>query len=343
MVDLDARKQEILKVIIDAHIQTAEPVGSEALAHRARLGLSPATLRLEMAALEELGYLSHPHTSAGRVPTDRGYRFYVDSMEEEEEQLTPDEGTRLRRRLLSLTRETGRVVEEIARALASATDYASVVAPPRPDHRIFKHLHLIPVGSTQALVVIVTNAGVIEGKTLEFPEPLEPEELDRLSRIVSQRFDGYRLAEITDELLAETVQAAWHLQIVRQLSRWLRSHLPVGGDPHVVIEGTANILKQPEFQDVRAARHVLLALEREDVIADLVREAPAREVWISIGSENRHEDLRGCSVVIAAYRVGEDAVGALGIVGPTRMKYGKVISLVRYLAKHMGDALGESI
>ncbi len=342
MLEFDARKQEILKAVIHEHIHSAEPVGSETLAHRMRRGLSSATIRLELAALEEIGYLSHPHTSAGRVPTDRGYRFYVDSILEEE-RLAPDARAQFQRRLLNLSRETSRVVEEIARALASATNYASVVATPRLDHRIFKHLHLIPVTSTQVVVVIVTNAGVIEGKTLDLPEPPEPEELDLLSRVVSQRLAGHPLAEITDELLAETVKAAWHQRILQQLSRWLRYNLPPSGEPRVVIEGTANILKQPEFRDVRAAQPVLSALEREEVIADLLREALDREVWITIGSENRHEDLRGCSVVVAAYRAGGNAVGALGIVGPTRMQYGKVISLVRSLTRQLSETLGESI
>ncbi len=341
MTELDSRKQEILKAIIDAHIHTAEPVGSETLAHRLRLGLSSATIRLEMAALEELGYLSHPHTSAGRVPTDRGYRVYVDAMLDDETRL-PEETARFRRRFQSLTRNTTRVVEEIARALASATNYASVVVPPQPEHRIFRHLHLIPLTSTQVLVVIVTNAGVIQGNAMDLPEPVETEELDRLSRTVSQRLEGMRLTEISTEVLADVVEAAWHQQFVRQLGRMLRSHRPPSRDPYVVIEGTANILKQPEFQDVRTAQHVLSALERDEVVAELLSEAPDQEVWIRIGSENRHEDLRGCSIVVAAYKVSDDAVGALGIVGPTRMKYGKVIALVRYLARELGSAHGES-
>jgi len=342
LLPLDPRKQEILKAIIDQHIYSAEPVGSETLAHRLRLGLSAATLRLEMAALEELGYLTHPHTSAGRVPTDRGYRVYVDAMLEEE-QRTPEEGARFRRRFNSLTRDTGRIVEEIARALASATNYASVVAPPRAEHRVFKHLHFIPVTSTQALVVIVTNAGVIEGNTLEFPEPLEPEELDRFSRTVSQRLAGTRLADISTEMLADVVETAWHQPLFRQLGRMFRHAGPLAGESHVVIEGTANILKQPEFQDVRVAAHVISALERDDVVVDLLTESPEREVWIRIGSENRYEDLRGCSVVVATYRVGKEPMGALGIVGPTRMRYGRVIGLVRYLAKQLGETLEESV
>lgn len=341
MGDLDPRKQEILKTIIDAHIHTAEPVGSETLAHRLRMGLSSATIRLEMAALEELGYLSHPHTSAGRVPTDRGYRVYVDSFLGEETDV-PEEIARFRRRFQSLTRDASRIVEEIARALASATNYASVVVPPRPDHRTFRHLHLIPVTLTQVLVVIVTNAGVIEGNRIDLPDPVEPEELDRLSRAVTQRLLGYRLSEISADVLAEVVGGAWHQQLLRQLSAMFQREQSSSSEAHVVVEGTANILKQPEFQDVRTAQHVLAALERDDVVADLVTSVPHQEVWIRIGRENHHENLRGCSIVVATYRIGDEAQGALGIVGPTRMKYGRVISLVRYLAKELEGVLSES-
>jgi len=341
MGDLDPRKQEILKSIIDAHIHTAEPVGSEMLAHRLRLGLSSATIRLEMAALEELGYLSHPHTSAGRIPTDRGYRVYVDAILGEETDV-PEDVARFRKRFQSLTRDAGRIVEEIARALASASNYASMVVPPRPDHRIFRHLHLIPVASTQVLVVIITNVGVIEGNRIDLPDPVEPEELDRLSRTVSQRLLGYRLGEISPDILSEVVGAAWHQQLLWQLSMMFQRHQPSSSESHVVVEGTSNILKQPEFQDVRAAQHVLAALERDEVVADLLTAVPQQEVWIRIGRENRNESLRGCSIVVAPYRIGDEAMGALGIVGPTRMKYGRVISLVRYLAKELEDVLGET-
>lgn len=341
MTQLDGRKEEILRAVIDEHIHTAEPVGSETLAHRQRLGVSAATIRNEMAALEDMGYLSHPHTSAGRVPTDRGYRFYVDAVIKDA-RLTPQERARVRRPVSVMTGGPGRIAEEVARTLASVTEYASVVAPPRPRHLVFKHVHFIPFGSAQVMAVIVTNAGVTDAKALELSESLDPEELDRLSRIVSHRLEGHTLGDISDELLAEVVhEAAWQQRVVRELAAWLRRNLPVV-QRRVFIDGTANILKQPEFQDVRTAQPVLLALEREEIFADLLRQEPGQQVWITIGHENPYEVLHACSVVAATYGPHDRPAGALGIVGPTRMKYGKVIAMVRYLAHSLSEALGDS-
>ncbi len=340
MSELDPRKQEILRAVIHSHIETAEPVGSEALAHRGRLGVSSATIRNEMGALEAMGYLAQPHTSAGRIPTDRGYRVYVDSLLQEE-QLSAGERLRLRRRLATALLERERVPVEVARALATVTNYASLVAQPHPEQLVFRHLHLIPLESTRVLAVIVTNAGVLRGQTLELQEPMDPEGLDRLSRTVSQRLEGVPLGEISDETLTRVVdKAAWQQRVVRQLTEWLLRQMPAA-DRRIYIEGTANILTQPEFRDARAARPVLEALEHEEVIAGLLEGAPDLPVWITIGSEHRVEDLRGCSVVAAAYRVGGQPIGALGIVGPTRMHYGRVISLVRFLADSLSDALAD--
>ncbi len=341
MTHLDNRKEDVLRAVIEEHIQTAEPVGSETVAHRLRLGVSPATIRNEMAALEDGGYLSHPHTSAGRVPTDRGYRFYVDAVIKEV-RLTPAERARVRRPVEVMTGGSGRIAEEIARTLAAVTDYASVVAPPSPENLVFKHVHFMPFERTLVMAVIVTSAGVTDGKMIELPEALEPEELDRVSRIVSRRLEGHTLGAITDDLLSEVVhEAALQQRVVRELAAWLRRHLPAV-QRRVVTDGTANILKQPEFQNMRAAQPVLLALEREDIFADLLRRVPGQRVWISIGSENRYEALHGCSVVAATYGPSDGPAGALGIVGPTRMKYAKAIALVRYLAQSLTDALGDT-
>jgi len=233
VIALDPRKQEILKTVIQAYIHTAEPVGSETVAQRLQLRVSPATIRHEMAALEEMGYLSHPHTSAGRIPTDRGYRVYVDAMMPDVD-LSPRERARIRRQFRGSGEDQGPMPEGIALTLAIVTDYASLVADPNPPPHVFRR--------------------------------------------------------------------------------------------------TSNILKQPEFQDARTAQPVISALERDDVVAELLGAAVERHIWITIGSEHRHQDLRGCSLIAAAYQSGGGSVGALGIVGPTRMHYAKVISLVRYLA-----------
>ncbi len=340
MLDLDPRKQEILDAIIEAYIHDAEPVGSERLAQSLRLRASPATIRSEMAALEELGYLTHPHTSAGRVPTDRGYRFHVDSLRQEE-QVSRQDRQRVRR-VLHPGDERERIPEEVARALATISEYASVVTSPGMESQVFRHLHLIPLTTYQVLAVIVTDAGIIHGKTFTVEDPLDPEALDRLSRLVSQRLHGYALVEITGDLLARFVhEAAWQHRIVEELTNWLADRLPLLADRRVHIEGTANILRQPEFRDARSARPVFSALEREEVLNDLLLDAEGRDVWVTIGREHRYEELRGTSVVAAPYRLAGHSGGAIGIVGPTRMKYAKVIALVRYLAGSLSELLGE--
>lgn len=335
MLDLDARKQEILRAVIHAYIDDAEPVGSERIAHGVRLHVSPATIRNEMAALEELGFLSHPHTSAGRVPTDRAYRFYVNTLVEEEP--SPRERTRLRR-FLAGGEAPGHLAEEVARALAVVTEYASVVTAPALQRQMFKHLQLIQLSSTRVIAVIITDAGVVQGRAFDLADPLESEALDRLSQTVSRRLQGYALSEITEELLAEKVdEAAWQHRFLAEILRWMRA--PLTGDRRVFIEGTSNILKQPEFHDARTARPVLSALEQVEVLDDLLEAATEGRVRVTIGSEHRHEGLRGTTVVSASYDMGGRRAGVLGIVGPTRMKYGKVISLVRYLADSVSEIL----
>lgn len=341
MLNLDVRKQEILRAVIHTFVHEAEPVGSERVAQRLRHRVSAATVRNEMAALEELGYLSHPHTSAGRVPTDRGYRLYVDLLLREDE-LSPQERARLRG-YLSPREDRGRIAELVARALALVTDYASLASAPAPEQQRVRGLHFIPLNSTQVMAVIVTEAGVVRGEAVEVRDAPEPEALDRLSRLVTQRLAGYTLPEITEELLARLLhEAAWQQRLLQEMLRWLRAHPAARADRRVYIEGTANILKQPEFQDARAARPLLSALEEETVVSELLEPGSDRDVWVTIGGEHRHEAFRGASVVAAPYRMGGRPAGAIGIVGPTRMRYGRAISLVRYLAGTLSDVLAES-
>jgi heat-inducible transcriptional repressor len=341
VLELDARKQEILRAVIRTYVYDAEPVGSERVAQLLRMRVSPATIRNEMAALEELGYLTHPHTSAGRVPTDQGYRLYVDLLLREE-QPSPRERSALRRALSEFD-EQHQLAGAAAHALATITDYASVASAPAPERQLFKHLHFLPLSQTQVMAVIVTDTGGIYGRPFDTREAIAPEALDRLSRAVSQALQGYALDEITEDLLARMVdEAAWQQRIVLAILQWLRERLRAVAERRVYIEGTANILKQPEFRDARAAGAVLAALEDEQVVAELLSAAQQRDVWVTIGSEHRREALRGTSVVAAPYRVHGRLAGALGIVGPTRMRYGRAIALVRYLASSLSEILGDA-
>lgn len=340
MVDLDGRKREILKLIIDDYIASAEPVGSEVISTRHRLGVSSATVRNEMAILEDMGYLRQPHTSAGRVPTEQAYRFYVDSMITEE-QVLPVERTQIRRTLF--TGEPGHTIQRAARTLASLTNFAAVVAPLAASEQRIRHLHLIPLSSTRALAVVVTEEGVFEGQIAEFPEPLGADDLDRLSQAITRRIAGRPLRDLTDATLDAAIgDAALFLRVVTEVERLARDGR-LYASTRVYTDGTANILKQPEFQDVRRAQPVLSALEREDIVVEIVRPgAPGERVKITIGRENPREEMKECSVVTASYYKDDRPSGVIGIVGPTRMRYSKMVSLVSFLADSLGEALGQA-
>jgi len=337
VTQLEGRRRQILRVVIDDYIVTAEPVGSEAARQRHGLEISSATVRNEMAALEELGYLHQPHHSAGRIPTDHGYRVYVDSMVNEEP-VSPIERVRIRRTLTAT--QFDQAVEQAARALAVITECASVVAAPRLAQQVVRHFHLIPIDPRHAMAVIVTDAEVVEGKTVEFEQPVAPEECDRLSQEISRRIAGRPLIDLTDRELATVIgQAVHHQRVLDQISRLLRERFrrPRG---RVHTEGQANILKQPEFQDARRAQPVLSVLEQAEAVTELLGDGEeSREVRVKIGTENRMGELRDCTVVAATYYVADRPAGALCVVGPTRMRYGRVISLVRFLADSLGDTL----
>ena len=340
MIDLDGRKREILRLIIDDYIASAEPVGSEVISTRHRLGVSSATVRNEMAVLEDMGYLRQPHTSAGRVPTEQAYRVYVDSMITEE-QVPPVERTQIRRTLL--TGEPEHTIQRAARALASLTNFAAVVAPLTASEQRIRHLHLIPLSSTRALVVVVTEEGVFEGQIAEFPEPLGADDLDRLSQAITRRIAGRPLRDLIDGTLDAAIgDAALFLRVMTEVERLARDGR-LQASARVYTDGRANILKQPEFQDVRRAQPVLSALEREDVVVEIVRPgAQGDRVRITIGGENSREEMRECSVITASYYKDDRPAGVIGIVGPTRMRYSKVVSLVSFLADSLGEALGQA-
>ena len=340
MVELDGRKRDILKLIIDDYILSAEPVGSEAISTRHKLAISSATVRNEMALLEEMGYLRQPHTSAGRIPTEQAYRIYVDSMLQEE-QVAPAERTQIRRTLFAAEPELA--IQHAATALASVTNFAAVVAPVNASEQRIRHLHLIPLSPKRALVVVVTDEGVFEGKTADFAAPISPDDLDRLSQGITRRIAGKPLRDLTEGKLDAAIgDATLYQRVAAEVERLVRDQR-LHASSRVYTDGKANILKQPEFQDVRRAQPVLSALEQEDVVVEIFRPgAQGDRVRITIGKENTREEMRECSVITATYFREDRPGGVIGIVGPTRMRYSKIVSLVAFLADSLGEALGQS-
>ncbi len=339
MVQLDERKRSVLYAVVEAYIRSAEPVGSEHAAVREQVRVSPATIRNTMAALEEIGLLSHPHTSAGRVPTDAGYRHYVEMLPHTEP-LPGADRQAIRRRLEGSAGEPSGAAHQAARVLASVTQYPSVVAAPGLRDQTFRSLHLVPLGPQRALAVIATSSGGLQGCTIELPDGVEAGQLEQLSRTISDNLQGCRIAELTRRRLEQAVgEATWQHRMFEHIEAWLRREGARGTRVRIRIEGASHLLREPEFRSPEAATQLLEVLEEESVLADALTAMPEQGVRISIGAENQHEELHSCSLVMAAYRVGRQSAGTVGIVGPTRMRYRQAVTAVRYVADRLSEAL----
>lgn len=338
----EARKRAVLRAVVEEHIRSAEPVGSEHAALLESLRVSPATIRGVMAALEEEGLLTHPHTSAGRIPTDQGYRTYVDMLLESEP-IPSGERQALRRRFARFADDAGDLTEQAARVLVSLTHYASVVAASGPQHRTFHALYLLDAGDGRALAVIVTDAGTLQGRLIDLPPGVEIGDLERLSRAITHRLRGSRVDEITHEWLEQVVgEVTRHHQLIEAVERWLRRDLARETRPRFRVEGASRLLREPEFSRPEAATRVLGVLEEQTALSQALAAAPSEGVWISIGAEHRLAELRSCSLVAATYTAGGRVAGTVALVGPTRMRYRRAVAAVRYVADRLSEALRDS-
>ncbi|MDR7420777.1 MAG: heat-inducible transcriptional repressor HrcA [Armatimonadota bacterium] len=338
---LEDRKRAVLCAVVEEHIRSAEPVGSEHPVLLEHLGCSSATIRSAMAALEDEGLLTHPHTSAGRVPTDYGYRVYVDMVLAGP--LPASERQAIRRDVGHVAGDATDLGDQAAHILSLVTRYASVVAPAGLRQQTFDSLHLLAQGPGRALAVITTSAGTLQGRLIDLPPGVAAADLEQLSRVITQRLHGMRIADLTQERLEQVIgEASRDQQLVDAVKAWLRRDLARGSRPRFHVEGARHLLNEPEFSRPEAATQVLSALEEHTVLAQALAAVPEQGVWIAIGSENRLAELRACSVVAAPYGVGHDAGGTVAIVGPTRMRYRRAVAAVQYVADRLTEALRRS-
>ena len=331
---LKSRSNRILEAIILAYAESSTPVGSEYLLQNYPFGVSPATIRNEMAELESQGLITHPHTSAGRVPTDRGYRYYVDLLMEPrrlhpEEKLVIESVTRLDRD------NTVQFLEEAAHLLSELTKEAGVVLVPKLAQGSFRHLELIPMDSQEIVGVLIASEGMIKHGTMELEESVDSEELERLERFLNQELAGMPLAQVTPYLersLLEASSAFFHLY--KRAMDLLRLGPFFEEELSVILEGASWILEAPEFQNIQRTRRLIKALEEKQELEQILqRDLSADEVKLHIGSENRGTSLTDCTVVAAPYRLRGGVMGTIGVIGPTRMNYPRITTLVGKMAQ----------
>jgi heat-inducible transcriptional repressor len=332
---LSERKMKILKSIIDDYILTGIPVGSRSLSKKPDLDFSPATIRNEMADLEEMGYLDKPHTSAGRMPSDIAYRLYVDRLMNIN-QITSQEASSIRSYFNMKMNELEQVIDLTAKVLGDLTHHISLVGAPQLDVIKIRRIQLVKLTENRALLVIVTDTGIIKDTVLTVSEVLDDDYLLMLSNVLTQNAADKTLGEAT-KIIREVCCSGIgeHKALMDEIFGAVEN----SERRDVVLGGMKNILDYPEYSDTKKARELLQLLETKDMLYDMLDMTGDLEFSIKIGSENIYEEFKNMSVVTATYRVGGEKIGSFGIIGPTRMDYGKVISVLNYVGLSLNDIL----
>ncbi|MGD1065293.1 MAG: heat-inducible transcriptional repressor HrcA [Vulcanimicrobiaceae bacterium] len=341
--ELDKRKSFILATVVYEYINTAEPVGSVTLTQKYNLGVSSATIRNEMAELEAGGYLVQPHTSAGRIPSDAGYRIYVDRLMQPEP-LTKEDTRRIRDEFRDASRELTDVIEQTTRLLSGLSGNLAIAIAPSRDTHTFKHVQLLWLSERTSLVVVVTSAGVAAQRSFEWKVDVSPDELTRLSNALNSRLGGHVMEDASP---TELTAICAELGVSAEIAEAVRASFAEArrtGEPELAAAGAQNLLDQPEFHDLRKLRAILRIVEEQrtlyDLVADeLTAEQRDQQPHARIGAEIGADELAECSVVTVPYRFGDRSVGLLAILGPRRMPYGRLFALASGTARSLGDHL----
>lgn len=340
---LSERYREILKAVIQDYIRDAEPVGSRTVSRKHRFHLSPATIRNIMADLEDMGYLAQPHTSAGRIPTDRGYRLYVDSLMEPQ-RLSRADAQRIEQRVMDSRGELEELMRETSKLLSALTPYVGIVLAPRFAEHTFGRVEFVHLHGERILVVLVAESGLVSHKVVGIDEVLEQEELNRIARVLNDLLGGLTLRQVRSYL--GTKMAEEKALYDRLLARALKlgaAALEAEPEGEVYVGGAANIVNQPEFADVEKMRAMFAAFEEQSKLVKILDAClTGDEFKIIIGSEGAVRELQGLSVIASPYRRGDQVLGAIGVLGPTRMHYARMVPLVEHTARLISRLLTES-
>ncbi len=332
-MDLDERKVKILNAVIRNYLETGEPVGSRTISKYTDLNLSSATIRNEMSDLEELGYILQPHTSAGRIPSDKGYRFYVDHLMQEKER----EVTDMKQFVIEKTEQMEQVLKQMAKLLANSTNYATLVSAPSYNQTKIKFIQLTNVDEEHILAVIVMNNNMVKNQMVDVDCALDNETLLKLNLLLNSSLNGLALNEINLGMISKLKeQAGSHSTIVSDVLDALAQILNENEDLQIYTSGATNILKYPELSSAENATNLLSAFEEKDELLSLVTESLSDQenetgIQVYIGNETPVQTLKDCSVVTATYDLGDGVKGTIGIVGPKRMDYENVVDNLKNL------------
>lgn len=345
---LDERSREMLALLIKTHIATGEPVGSRAISKLTREGLSSATVRNIIADLEDAGYLEQPHTSAGRVPSDKGYRFYVDQILEKTQLSVSDEDAIQRGMLGAQWPSADQLLSRASHLLSRLSESVGIVISPSIAHDVIKHIDFVRLSDGRILVITVLRAGIVQDCLVRIDENLTQDELNRTANYVNANFSGMSLVAIRVELLKRlSEEKAEYDQLLQNAALLCARGLSETDqtDPEVFVEGASNIVIKPDFADTERMRELLRLFEEKGrlikILNECVNPMTQRAVTIRIGAENNTPGLQGCSLITSYYGYDDHVIGSLGVVGPVRMEYARTISVVYYVARLLEQALAD--
>jgi len=341
-MQLDERKTKILQAVIRNYLETGEPVGSRTISKYTDLNLSSATIRNEMADLEELGYILQPHTSAGRIPSDKGYRFYVDTLMQERER----EVVEMKEMLLERQDKMEVLLKQVVKVLAQNTNYATMISAPRTHHNKLKFIQLSRVDRNQILAVIVVEGNVIKNNILPVTQELSDETLLKLNILLNTHLNGLSMEEINLGMIAAMKQQAGiHSDIVSEVIDAVAEAIKADEDLQIYTSGANNIFRYPELADQQKASELISTFEEKQQLSGLVQETLLDEnssgIQVYIGNETPVSSMKDCSVVTATYELEEGMRGTIGIIGPKRMDYDKVVGTLKALQNQLDELYKE--
>ncbi len=341
---LTERQKMILKVIVNNYIQLAEPVGSRALSKHSDIGYSPATIRNEMADLEEMGFLEQPHTSAGRIPSHKGYRYYVDYLiSPEETQISKENITDFQKVFTDQFIEMEQTLEQAASVLSKITNYTSIILGPEIYQTKLRHIQIVPLNEHNLVAILVTNTGKVQHKSITISDGGSAYEIEKIVNFLNEKLTGIPLYQLKSKLMQEINQEFQRNEQLYGQMMNITHHL--FRDEHeykenkLFLSGTTNILNQPEFSDVHTIKEILTLFEKSDDVIQLIKpsENGKTGIEVKIGTENTVEAASNCSVITATYEMEGNPIGTIGIFGPTRMDYKKMISILDFLSKDFNN------
>ena len=337
-MQLDERKTKILQAIIRNYLETGEPVGSRTISKYTDLNLSSATIRNEMADLEEMGYIIQPHTSAGRIPSDKGYRLYVDTMMEQKDK----ELQEMKEMMLEKEDKMDTLLKQVAKLLAVNTNYASMISAPAVHKNKLKFIQLSRVDVNQMLAVIVMEGNVIRNNILPVSEELSDENILKLNILLNTHLNGLAIEEINLAMIQNLKQQAGiHSEIISNVVDAIAEGIKADEDLEIYTSGTNNIFKYPELADQQRASEIINTFEEKQMLTELVQDTLSDEnntgIQVYIGDETPISSMKDCSVVTATYELGEGMRGTVGIIGPKRMHYDKVVDALKTITHQLDE------